>query len=232
MTGARVMPPPDPVAGLIAQYHEAVATINGFPVRDGVNGDAECSRFCDEVFDPLRDRIATTRPTTRAGLFALLDLAVKEFGHDQSPMMPGLIENARDAVKEAAPGVMVPLVEDPILDLIAALERARAVMRSQEGRERPEEGDSADLNAATSAANRAELDLIAGEPRTPAGFVAKVAYLSRVRVEVEGTSEYPDQLEAAQKHGRMSVEAIVAAFARDAAALYDGSVAPCPTSGL
>ena len=133
---AEVTDMPDPVVDLIARYHEAVATINAFEVKDGVDGDAELNKYCNEVFDPVRDNLMTTRPTSRAGLVLLLDLAVNDpdMDYNESWMMPGLIENARDAVKGAALGAMVPIEgpgEDPIFGLISACRRADAELRAK-----------------------------------------------------------------------------------------------------
>ena len=117
-----------------------------------------------------------------------------------------------------------PIV-DPIFSLIAALKDARAAIRSkQESDDRPED-DDAYLEAEFTAANYAEIALIEIEPCTVAGFAAKAAYLARVRLDADGI-DYPDYAEAVEKYGSLSCKALIAALARDGAALIERPVAP------
>ena len=69
--------------------------------------------------------------------------------------------------------------------------------------------------------NAAELALIEARPRTVAGFTRKVAILWRFRLEIEGKTDWPGYIEAVETRGQLSSEAMLAAFARDAAALIE-----------
>ena len=74
-----------------------------------------------------------------------------------------------------------------------------------------------------SACNDAEVAAIESEPRTLAGFGAKVAYLSRLRREIEqgGFDKVHDYHEAVEKYGCLSDEAMIAAFACDGDVLFE-----------
>ena len=265
---------PDPVVDLIAQYHDAAVRLNAIEVRDGRGGDTEVAHFFDDIITPLEDELARVRPTARAGVVALLDLVITHRDEERIDMgqerINSIIDNVRDALKRAAPGAMVPIKgpgEDPIFGLIAALQKARAAIRSKKqhvaalrakipaevsdwpyrsaskaeiaehqrslaewyvrvGMPFTPESEDAYWEADFAAYNEAELALIEGEARTMAGFTAKVANLTRMRQEVEGKIDFPGYLEAVEAHGRLSCEAMLAAFARDAAALIERPVAP------
>ena len=88
------------------------------------------------------------------------------------------------------------------------------------------EGEDAYWEADFEAANNAEAAVIEGEAVTPAGLAAKAACLWWVRSRDEGRPAQPNYLEAVEAHGRLSDEAVLAAFARDAAALFEWPVAP------
>ena len=223
---AEVTDTPDPALELITQIREGWTHAASL-------GDEESEAYANEHIVPLEAELYKASPTTRAGAVAVLNEVLELMEHSSGGIIPVLVKNVRDALAGAAPGAPAPLVDDPILGLIAALKDARAAITAKQERDDRPEDDDAYLEAEFTAADLAEEALIKIEPRTMAGFAAKaaylarvrLAYLARVRLEADGI-DYPDYAEAVQKYGSLSCKALIAAFARDAAALSEWHVAP------
>ena len=95
----------DPAVELAGRY---VCTIEAFDRRRG-KSDEEVEAFDDDCQMPRERELTKVAPTTRQGVVALLDLVLREQRIDNvGPGEPcwtvqftiGLLENARDAVRE------------------------------------------------------------------------------------------------------------------------------------
>ena len=85
----------DPVVELCARYRH---TVDAFESRKGKSDD-ENDRFVDDVLEPLERELAKATPVTRAGVVALLDIALdKDFPGAPTEGARVLISNARDAL--------------------------------------------------------------------------------------------------------------------------------------
>ena len=193
-------------------------------------GVAELNRTRDALSDAVDHAVAhlAAMPAqTVLGVHLKLKFACSAAILDAGALPAGdLVTSAlKDAERLAEVTDMPDPIVDPIFGLIAALKEARTAIRSkQESDDRPED-DDAYLEAEIIAADLAEEALIKIKPRTVAGFTAKAAYLARVRLDADGI-DYPDYAEAVEKYGSLSCKALIAALARDAAALFERHVAP------
>ena len=111
-----------PTVELAERYRR---TVDSHESRKG-KSDEENDSFVDDVLEPLERELAKATPTTRAGVVALLDIALdKDYPGAPTGGAHVLFNNARDALAGAAPGAMEP-INDPIFGLIATLRETRA----------------------------------------------------------------------------------------------------------
>ena len=93
---------PDPAVELAREHQTAINRLN----TPGEISDDDTNKFMDNVVVPLEEKLARTRPTSREGIMALLDVAAAQARResDETPasweaMIIGVMQNARDAIK-------------------------------------------------------------------------------------------------------------------------------------
>ena len=166
---------PDPIVELAREHRAATDRHNA----DGLSDD-DFDGLLLNVIAPLEDKLAHTRPTTREGIIAALDVAAREERkhHGAAPggteaMVIGVIENARDALK-AGVGAVQEAGPDPLVALWSkwwALEWQRIPEGLTE-----EEGERFTARKADQAVDVA-IEIISASPDTVVGFFAQMAVL-------------------------------------------------------
>ena len=168
---------PDPIVEL-ARKHRAAIDLQTVP---GKLSDDEATDLLLNVILPLEEKLARTRPTTREGIIAALDVAARQerAQHGESSggtnaMVIGILENARDALK-AGVGMAQETDPDPLVALWAewcALEwhkRPKGLTDEESERFTEQAADQADKIATK---------IISASPDTLAGAFAQIALLS------------------------------------------------------
>ena len=182
---------PDPAVELAREHQAAINRLN----TPGEISDDDTGEFLTNVVVPLEEKLARTRPTSREGIMALLDVAAGQAHResDETPnsgeaMIIGVMQNARDAIK-AGVGTVGEAGDEPLVALYAKW-RALEWRKPPEGLTEDEAESFTDRTA--DEADAVSVEIIAAPAKTLIGAYAHIALLK-----FWAENGIPDRLEAA-----------------------------------